>query len=387
MCGLVGAAGALVFKDELTTRRLLLFDYFRGPDATGLAAIRSNGDAVISKLASDPIDIFGLKSFTDALNGSASRAFIGHNRAATRGKNISVNAHPFQFGHIIGAHNGTLTYKSVQRLEEAVGEKFEVDSMALFAAIEKLGVEKAIKLCTEGEKEQEGAWALVWFDQNEGTLNFLRNKWRPLYFCYEKTFKRMFWASEDWMLMQALKDYELYVDDKGFGFFYFRQDTHYKFDLNLLATSGNRPKPKTKEIKGRDPESDKYVPMTGQRESPFGMSRTQVPTICGIPSTTVTNPRSKTSTMKSRSKPVIQLIADKKHPYANIIDEGKFKPMASEGCTWCGTKVKYGEPGVTIYERDGALLCRTCSGYPEDLVNPPVKLYVRESIFDTLNAA
>lgn len=151
MCGLVGIAGNLLYQDEFTMKRLLMADYFRGPDSTGFAAIRTNGDAFVAKLASNPIDLFNQKNFDTALNGNASRAFIGHNRAATRGKVVSANAHPFHFGSIVGAHNGTLDQESWDRLEEKLGEKYTVDSMALIAAIDKLGIEKTIKLCNEGK--------------------------------------------------------------------------------------------------------------------------------------------------------------------------------------------------------------------------------------------
>src|SRR3546814_15939897 len=43
MCGHVGIAGKMELKDEALMRRLLVFDYFRGPDSTGFAALRKDG--------------------------------------------------------------------------------------------------------------------------------------------------------------------------------------------------------------------------------------------------------------------------------------------------------------------------------------------------------
>ena len=68
MCGLVGIAGDLSYKDEKFMKRLLVLDYFRGTDSTGLAAIRKGGEAVISKAAVNPLDLFDMSSFEKALN-------------------------------------------------------------------------------------------------------------------------------------------------------------------------------------------------------------------------------------------------------------------------------------------------------------------------------
>src|SRR3546814_12623264 len=53
-----------------------------------------------------------------SLSGYNSKAFIGHNRAATLGKVNGLNAHPFRYDNIMGAHNGTLDTQSWLRLEE-----------------------------------------------------------------------------------------------------------------------------------------------------------------------------------------------------------------------------------------------------------------------------
>jgi len=50
-----------------------------------------------------------------------------------------------------------------------------------------------------------GAWALVWWDKGEETLNFLRNKERPLWIAFTKSNDTLFWASELWMLEGVLR--------------------------------------------------------------------------------------------------------------------------------------------------------------------------------------
>ena len=128
MCGLVGIAGNLEYKDEATMKRMLILDYFRGTDSTGFAAVKVKEDEVLmTKIASHPIDLFDMGAFKKALNGNTSKVFLGHNRAATVGKVNAVNAHPFQVGDILGVHNGTLDKDSWKRLDETLGYDTDVD--------------------------------------------------------------------------------------------------------------------------------------------------------------------------------------------------------------------------------------------------------------------
>src|SRR4051812_28283409 len=98
MCGLVGIAGQMTAKDDAIIKRLLMYDYFRGPDSTGLAAIRGNGDVYLAKLASDPVTLFDTGKFKAAIS-SISRVYMGHNRSATRGAVNNYNAHPIEYDH------------------------------------------------------------------------------------------------------------------------------------------------------------------------------------------------------------------------------------------------------------------------------------------------
>jgi hypothetical protein len=150
----------------------------------------------------------------------------------------NYNAHPIEYDHIIGAHNGTLDQASWDRLETAIGEKFPVDSQALIAAIAKLGVKDAIELCTEGRDTHTGAWSLTWFDKTDNSINFLRNKHRPLWIAHAKDFRRLLWASEWWMLEAAgrAENFEYLAEGKeGFRFFPTDENVHYKFDTGLFC--------------------------------------------------------------------------------------------------------------------------------------------------------
>lgn len=58
-----------------------------------------------------------------------------HTRKATTGANITANAHPFEIGNIIGAHNGIIINHT--ELNAKYDRKYEVDSMHLFGHIDE----------------------------------------------------------------------------------------------------------------------------------------------------------------------------------------------------------------------------------------------------------
>lgn len=388
-------------------KRLFIFDYFRGPDSTGLAAIRTNGDAKIAKIASHPIDLFDTGRFKDALNGNLSRAFIGHNRAATRGVVNNNNAHPYHIDHIVGAHNGTLDYDSTKRLEEALKEKYSVDSMALIAAIARFGVEEAIEMCSDDGSSGQGAsaWSLVWFDQIKGTLNFLRNAKRPLWYAMTKDFKRLFWASEFPMIQNAVQmsngGYELFTEAETF--YRYRttdENVWYEFDLAALVKgSETRPKPKAKEVKGRadkpkytgnysggaggsdptNPFMRRKQEMKEKKDNVVGFARPNPGSSTSTDSRTrsTSNITSLTgSTDLATKKEIIHLDSSPEHPLANVIAPNQFANMAKDGCSWCHRPITdMLEPGLIIYERDDQVLC------PEHSGTSQTRIYVKNSLY------
>jgi hypothetical protein len=177
-------------------RTLLVLDSLRGEDSTGVAGVRrSTGDVVIAKAVGHPFELFEQNSYDKIIHG-INRVMMGHNRYATQGGVNKKNAHPFEFDTLVGAHNGTLCDK--WKLDDA--KEFKVDSENLYYHIDKFGLQDAInKLGGAGN-----AWALVWWDKLESTLNFLRNDQRPFYICRSEDGKTLFWASEKWMLEVAL---------------------------------------------------------------------------------------------------------------------------------------------------------------------------------------
>lgn len=197
MCGLVGMAGKLHGKNDQVFKNLLVMDSLRGEDSTGAAFVqRYEEDKVtVVKEVGDPFVLLYNNRFNTQINKS-NRVLIGHNRFATVGGVSRATAHPFNFDTLVGAHNGTL--QSKYRLKNNLD--YKVDSENLYHHIEENGLQDAInQLHGNGN-----AWALTWWDKDKQTINFLRNKERPLWLAYAKDAQVIYWASEVAMLVAAL---------------------------------------------------------------------------------------------------------------------------------------------------------------------------------------
>jgi predicted glutamine amidotransferase len=360
MCGLVGVAGSLVAPEEDTMKRMLLDDYWRGDDATGLAAIRSNGDVQIAKLATHPLTLFDTPKFREALNGFNSCAFLGHNRKRTKGENNDFNAHPFRFGHIVGCHNGTLFSTGQDKLEEALGEKFPVDSMSIFASIAAVGIAETVPLL-------DGAWALTWVDLKEGSINFLRNKDRPLWYCQTQDDKFIYWASE-WPTIHAgmrgePDNRKLKKDKNGCRYFQFAEDYHFKYDLEAFL-KGKSQKPTIAKREGK-----KWVPLD-TKSSNFG-NHTRYSPFRKTTSTTHSP-----SNEDHRHPPAFVTVeGSKDDPYAGQLTEEEFTSMAVCGCAFCERKIEFGTMGITVWKKDGVLLCPEHSSFAD---KGKARIYVEE---------
>lgn len=192
MCGIVGVAGSLAKKEEDVFKELLIIDSVRGEDSTGAAFINRANETLIAKGVGDPYQLIESGNFMSGMR-QANKCIIGHNRSATIGKVVRKNAHPFDFASVVGVHNGTLRNK--YKLEKHMD--FDTDSEALYYNINQFGVDKVVP-------DVDGAYTLVWYDKDGGSINFLRNKERPLFYVFSTDKKQLFWASELWMLMGVL---------------------------------------------------------------------------------------------------------------------------------------------------------------------------------------
>lgn len=193
MCGLVGLFNKNrngFTKDQQDVFASLLFiDFLRGPDSTGAFLVNNRGDMYLAKEASDSLRFMRSKEYSD-INHKAwqdGSALIGHNRKATVGNVIDENAHPFVVDdNIVLVHNGTLwgDHKKIADVE--------VDSHAIAHAIHEHGdVTKALSSI-------DGAYALIWYDVANESINLIRNSQRPLW--WMETSNSWIWSSEKAML-------------------------------------------------------------------------------------------------------------------------------------------------------------------------------------------
>lgn len=199
MCGIVGVAsnGPMlpVMKDFFQS--LLFHDVVRGHHATGVAAIDTQKQllTVEKKAVASPqfLEIAEVQENLFAYKHDFN-IYIGHNRWATSGaKDDDKNAHPFVHGDVVGVHNGSLRN---QRLLDN-HKDYVVDSDNLYHHLNANGL-------TDTLAKTDGAFALVWYDREDSTLNFIRNSERPL--CIAKLTNGCWvWASERSMLMWLVK--------------------------------------------------------------------------------------------------------------------------------------------------------------------------------------
>ena len=225
MCGIVGAAGKITTaKEKQAIADLLTVCQFRGRDSTGVIGVSSLDEVEWTKQLGTPEYLIDTRRYNKVV-GNVPKVIVGHCRHATAGKVSATNAHPFDFENVIGVHNGTLEY-TWRRGTNSSG--FDVDSEWLYSRINEVGVEDALN-----DIDKAGAWALTFWNKERKTLNFIRNKKRPLVFAWNEAKDIMFWASEAWMLHVVDRLVPLTVlDDEGSWYTELPPHTLWEFTVN-----------------------------------------------------------------------------------------------------------------------------------------------------------
>ena len=183
ICGIIGLIrrdvkkSAFKFGDAIYD--MLFMDTLRGYHSTGLFvkdwdSTRKEWFINYHKQAISGVGFVNSKEFNQVMSPSTNIMFaVGHNRAATVGKVNDENSHPFFTENLTGVHNGSL--KGSWRYDLKAPADVEVDSHAIYTAINKEGIQWTIDRIN-------GAYSLVWYDDRNDTLNFLRNSERPMWF-------------------------------------------------------------------------------------------------------------------------------------------------------------------------------------------------------------
>lgn len=208
MCGIVGIvsnnANGFSTKEAGIFSDLVFLDTVRGFDSTGVFGVHNNSNLVMHKGAYHGLDFLTTKEYREfkAEMIATGKFMVGHNRAATRGTINDANAHPFVVDDkIVLVQNGT--YKGNHKHHKNT----EVDTEAVAHVIaENADVEEALQ-------KVNAAYALVWYNAEEKSLNLIRNSERPLYLV--KYFDTGFaFASEATMLLYAFARNEIAIKDK-----------------------------------------------------------------------------------------------------------------------------------------------------------------------------
>ena len=217
MCGIVG-----YITDETTLgaekrakylAQALTVDVLRGEDSTGVYVVPHEHTDITQRhagwfksLASGP-DFVDKKEYKDLMMHTADYKYaVGHNRFATMGAIDVDSAHPFQEGPITLVHNGTLdtTYNLPIPMHEL--DDVDVDSHTICHNLVEHDVDSVVsELC--------GAFALVWHDSRDDSLNIVRNTKRPLHMARVKNQKTIIFASEGGMLHWIAERNQMQLED------------------------------------------------------------------------------------------------------------------------------------------------------------------------------
>ena len=213
----------LGFPEAKAMEWLLHLDATRGKDSTGVAVAKKHGAVELYKEVGPPDFLY--RKFPDKFNKGKLilhdvQMVLGHNRWATQGLVNEENAHPFNFTNVVGAHNGTVPLYSLRDFE---GHKhFSIDSKIIYSHIDQAPLQ-------ELWDKADGAMALTWWDKNEHTMNFARNKERPLCYAITADGTTLIWGSEDWFIWLACGRNGIKLPENGV--INVEEDTHYKFKI------------------------------------------------------------------------------------------------------------------------------------------------------------
>lgn len=362
MCGLVGMAGSLKAQHRAVMKDLLFFDTLRGADSTGVLSVNRQRQYEIKKMTVPGYD-FVVQPFFDGLIGHGDQLWLGHNRFKTMGDVSRLNAHPFSVlnerGNLVlaGAHNGTLKNKyEIER--ELGGDRFGTDSEALINLIEREG-------CKDAIAKAEGAWAITYWDGPDNTINFIRNKERPLFYSFNKDRDVIVWASEPWMIRVACDRNRFEMDSDKVTFV--NEDTHYVLEIpqqmggkfgEFIKEGGVQGKPERKFQNWTGyPHNNGYTPARDDRlDDDLWPSEATIQKAKEKASSTGTK-----SEESKEGKKILTVVGGKDVKTGfegELLTPGEYKNILKMGCSWCRKPIPENEHVGFLDSR--ACVCFSC---------------------------
>lgn len=225
MCGLVAvipkSCSRGFLKPELDMfETLVTIDTLRGKDSTGVFGA-NNDEVYIAKDTLTGSEFLKTKEWKDIHDKSFKNGkfLVAHNRAATRGSVTDKNAHPFwNDNKVVMVHNGTFNEDHKKHADT------EVDSEALCHLLANHEPDQIDSILNK----IDAAYALIWFDARDETLNIVRNSDRPLWMI--ETVSAYIFSSEAIMLQFALWRTGITVPKEN-EMRQINEHTHLKFSL------------------------------------------------------------------------------------------------------------------------------------------------------------
>jgi len=214
MCGL---AGAILGKkrrrrEELRViagifTELLVLNETRGTDAAGLAVIRKDGDFKLLKRPGPAGVLVEDKLYHAVLDlDNKVTVVLGHTRRTTRGSAMNLlNDHPIRAGVCLGTHNGHLANADFLVRKLRLPRLAEVDSEVLFRLADRArDTGNFLRLLSRCR----GRISAVFVRLDEPCQAHLLKGDMPLTVAHVQRLRTVFYASEAWMLAEALSGHD-----------------------------------------------------------------------------------------------------------------------------------------------------------------------------------
>lgn len=366
MCGICGMMGERMVEREFQAFDALFhISALRGAHSSGLMGVhedpKNKGKYVVatakSTLSSTEFLFEKEEMFKKYRKENKPRILVGHCRLASQGKIIKENAHPFSFSNIVGVHNGTITSEMINR------KKFDTDSETLYYNINEKGIEETI----EKLKPHNAAYALVWFNKKEQTLNFLRNYERTLHFAINE-WGTLYWASEREFLEFIFKRYKMETKQS----FHLSTDTLMSYHINETADDKKFTSKELKPIYVMPPQSA----LNNFSQSPHNTRKRE--RFNYVTRVWEEIPDHESTTFNAVSLPPVPGIKTKPgepvtmYQFKNQVMNGvNLDKVLEEGCAWCRekhfTRKDFDVIQWTKNNNIAEFVCDTCSQSSPDL--------------------